>query len=161
MDGLIGHLKKEIGLCKELIAVLHRETESIVARDYKALYEAAGEKEGLVRKVDASVAARAKRMEDACASLGIPCGDGAALESIARQVGELGGELDKCLKTLASLAASIKELNDLNSLAIQSSLDNVKKTLGFLGNFLQPSAYKAGGKAEELAFKGSRLSKGA
>ncbi|MBW7956359.1 MAG: flagellar protein FlgN [Deltaproteobacteria bacterium] len=161
MNGLIGHLKKEIGLCKELIAVLHRETESIVARDYKALYEAAGEKEGLVRKVNATAGARTRHIEEACASLGIPADNGTALDGIVERGGERGAELGECLKTLAALAASIKELNDLNSLAIRSSLDNIKKTLGFLGNFLQPSAYKPGGKAEDFAFKGSRLSKGA
>lgn len=161
MDGLIGHLKKEIGLCKELIAVLQRETESIVARDYTALYETAGEKEELVRKVNATAGERARHIDEARMELGIPAGSGPAIDAVVERGGERGAELDGCLRTLASLAASIKELNDLNSLAIRSSLDNVKKTLGFLGNFLQPSAYKPGGGAEGLSFKGSRLNKGA
>jgi flagellar biosynthesis/type III secretory pathway chaperone len=161
MDGLIGHLKIEIALCKDLIAVLQRETESIVARDYKALYEAACEKEGLVRKVNASAGARTRHVEEACAFLGIQADGGQHLDRIIERGGALASEIDGCLKTLASLAASIRELNELNSLAISSSLENVKKTLGFLGNFLQPSAYKPGGGAEGLAFKGSRLSKGA
>jgi hypothetical protein len=40
-------------------------------------------------------------------------------------------------------------------------MENVSKTLGFLGNFMQPSTYKATGSFDGFAVKGSRLSEGA
>lgn len=162
IDRLIGHLNGEIRLCKELVTLLQRETEAIVSRDYRALYELLGHKEHLVMRVNALSEARADFIR---AALSFLCCSAEQEPSLAAVIEKADGparqEIEKCRSTLQTLASSIKELNSLNTRVIENSLENVKKTLGFLGNFLQPSAYKPGGKLDEFAIKGSRLSKGA
>lgn len=162
IERLIGQLNAEIRLCKELVSLLQRETEAIVSRDYRALYEIVGQKEHLVMRVNSQSDARADFIRAALSFLGAPEGQETSLAAvIERADGRLKHEIEDCRSTLQTLASSIKELNGLNARVIENSLDNVKKTLGFLGNFLQPSVYRPGGKMDELALKGSRLNKGA
>lgn len=161
IERLIGHLNGEIRLCKELVSLLQRETEAIVSRDYRALYEIVGQKEHLVMRVNAQSDARADFIRAALSSLGAPQDEPSLAAVIENARGQAGQDIENCRSTLQTLASSIKELNSLNARVIENSLENVKKTLGFLGNFLQPSVYKPGGKVDEFALKGSRLSKGA
>ncbi|HBG46146.1 MAG TPA: hypothetical protein DDW94_04060 [Deltaproteobacteria bacterium] len=161
-DKLIDHLKYEIRLCKELVTVLQKETESMAGRDYKSLYEVVGQKENLVMRLNVLSQARGNLIEEAASALGLSReGEAPSLSSVIEHAGPGKKELDDCHKTILSLAFSIKEINSLNSLVMESSLENVKKTLGFLGNFLQSSVYKPGGTIEEFAVKGTRLNKGA
>lgn len=161
IDRLIGHLNGEIRLCKELVSLLQRETEAIVSRDYRALYEIVGQKEHLVMRVNAQSEARADFIRAALASLGAPQEEPSLAAVIEKARGPARQDIENCRSTLQTLASSIRELNSLNARVIENSLENVRKTLGFLGNFLQPSVYKPGGKMDEFAPKGSRLSKGA
>ncbi|HEY4707758.1 MAG TPA: flagellar protein FlgN [Thermodesulfobacteriota bacterium] len=161
IDRLIGHLNGEIRLCKELVSLLQRETEAIVSRDYRALYEIVGQKEHLVTRVNAQSEARADFIRAALAFLGAPQEEPSLAAVIEMVRGPARQDIENCRSTLQTLASSIKELNSLNARVIENSLENVRKTLGFLGNFLQPSVYKPGGKMDEFAPKGSRLNKGA
>ena len=161
IKNLIGHLKSEIELFKDLISVLHRETECIVARDYKGLYETVSQKEHLVMRIQAAGQARQPLLKEGFSALGGAPVQEANLTSLLELAGESAGGLDECQRTLLSLTSTVKEINGLNSLIIESSMENVAKTLGFLGNFMQPSTYKATGSFDGFAVKGSRLSEGA
>src|SRR3989304_4455964 len=162
IDRLIGHLNGEIRLCKELVSLLQKETEAIVSRDYRALYEIVGQKRPLVARVNALSEARAGFIRAALSFLGAPAEQEPSLAAVIEKAGSPAKQdIENCRSTLQTLASSVKELNSLNARVIENSLQNVKKTLGFLGNFLQPSVYKPGGKLDEFALKGSRLSKGA
>lgn len=158
---LIDHLNGEAGLLKDLVAVLHRETECIVARDYKGLYETTGQKEHLVVRINASGGERDRLLRGCLASRGAKESDSPAVSTLVELAGKDAPELDECHKKLLSLSSSVMEINRLNSVITESSIGNVAKTLGFLGNFLQPSTYKASGSFEGFAVKGSRLSEGA
>lgn len=158
---LIGHLNREIELFKDLIPVLHKETECLVGRDYKGLYETVSLKEHLVMRINAAGSVRQSLIRNTLAAFGGAADSGANLSAIIDLAGSKASGVEECQKTLLSLASTIKEINRLNSTITQSSLDNVNKTLGFLGNFMQPSTYKASGSFDGFAVKGSRLSEGA
>lgn len=159
-ENLIGHLKREVELFKDLICVLHRETACIVERDYKGLYETVSHKEHLIMRIQAAGEARQALLKECFAALGGAPSLEANLTSLIELAGDFPG-LDECQKTLLSLTSTVKEINGLNSLIIESSMENVAKTLGFLGNFMQPSTYKATGSFDGFAVKGTRLSEGA
>lgn len=157
---LAEHLKKEIGLYKEFITVLQKETEDIVGRDYKGLYETAGLKEGLIIRIERAGRSRGALMHEAAVSLGV--GGELKMTSIIDKVsGSLRDDLAKSQSTILSLLESIKEINRLNSLVVKESLDNINKTLGFLGNFMPAAVYNPTGALEgTYSVKGSRLSEG-
>lgn len=160
-ENLTGHLKREIELFKDLIAVLHRETECMVGRDYKGLYETVSQKDLLAMRIHAATEARQPLLKEALAALGCAPGQEVNLTSLIEMAPASAPVLEECQKTLFSLASTIKEINGLNSLIIESSMESVARTLGFLGNFMQPSTYKATGSFDGFAVKGSRLSEGA
>lgn len=160
-ENLIGHLKSEVELFKDLVAVLHRETECIVGRDYKGLYETVSQKEHLAMRIYAAAEARKPLLKEALAVLGGAPAQEVNLTSLIELAGAKAPRLEECQKTLLSLGSTIKEINGLNTLIIESSMENVAKTLGFLGNFMQPSTYKATGSFDGFAVKGTRLSEGA
>ncbi len=155
------HLKKEIGLYKEFITVLQKETENIVGRDYKGLYETAGLKEGLIIRIERAGRSRASLMHEAASSLGIQ-GELKLSSVIEKVSGRIREDLMESRSTILSLLESIREINKLNSLVVKESLDNINKTLGFLGNFMPATVYNPTGAFEgTCSAKGSRLSEGA
>lgn len=156
---LIGHLRTEIELFKELIAVLHAETECMVGRDYKGLYEAVSGKEQLVTRINSASETRRRLLRECLESIGADMPVEANLTALVELTGN--GALVDCQKTLLSLASTVKEINGVNRLIMESSMENVTRTLGFLGNFMQPGAYKSTGSFGEPALKGMRLSEGA
>lgn len=155
------HLKKEIALYKEFISVLQKETENIIGRDYKGLYETVGLKEHLIIRIESAGRSRLQLMSEAASSLGIQ-GEPNLSSIIERTVGRVKEDLRECQSTVLSLLDSIREINKLNSMVVRESLDNINKTLGFLGNFMPATVYNPAGAFEgSYSVKGSRLSEGA
>ncbi|MBI5587080.1 MAG: flagellar protein FlgN [Deltaproteobacteria bacterium] len=155
------HLKKEISLYKEFITVLQTETEKIIGRDYKGLYETVGLKEHLIIRIESAGRSRLQLMCEAASSLGVQ-GEPTLSSIIERAAGKVKEELRECQSTILSLLESIREINKLNSMVVRESLDNINKTLGFLGNFMPSTVYNPAGAFEgNCSFKGSRLSEGA
>lgn len=157
---LIGRLDKEIALFKELISVLHRETESIVGRDYKGLYEVVGLKESALQRIAAAGAETIDSIRTLAKARGVS-DEEASLARLASLSGPRGRDLDERREALKSLSQTVQEINALNSAIIRDSLDNINKTLGFLGNFVQPGTYRPSGSFGGFAVKGARLSEGA
>lgn len=156
---LTGHLKKEIAVYEELVGILQEETENLVSRDYKGLYDTSSRKEHIVLRIDCLGEVRLKLMNDAARSLGI---DGfvnlsVIIELVAAEEKE---ELRMCQSAILSLIEGIKELNKVNALVVKGSLENINKTLGLLGNFLPKSVYRPTGAFEPIIPKGFRLNKG-
>lgn len=118
------HLRKEIGLYKEFIEVLQKETENLVGRDYKGLYETAGLKEGLIIRIERASRSRGVLMHEAAATLGIQ-GDAKLSSIIDKFSGDLKEELLESQATILSLLERIKEINSLNSVVVKGSLDLV------------------------------------
>lgn len=157
-----GHLKNEITLYKELISILHKETENLVNRDYKGLYDTVAQKEHILTSLEALGRVRVRLMHDAAVFLGIEGPGEANLSAIIECAGEEKEELSDCQSTILSLIEGIKEINKVNSLVVKGSLENINKTLGFLGNFMPASTYKPSGAFDGgLTVKGSRFSEGA
>lgn len=157
---LCEHLEDEIELYKDFISMLHKETESIVSRDYKALYEITATKEVQIKKLDAMRARRALFVTKAAEALGIK-GDISLHAIIENSNQHAASKIEKFLQTLMSLAHSIKEINELNSLVVKGALENVNKTLGLFGGFAPSSTYNPSGAMEGPSIKGSRLCEGA
>ena len=157
---LIEHLKKEISVYKEFIAVLQNETENVVARDYKGLYETIGGKELLLARIESLGKKRRELMDAAARAHGLE-GEATLTSLIARAQDPLRRELRECQSTVFSLLESIKDINKVNSIAVKGSLDNIRKTLGFLSNFLPNVNYKPTGTFDGIAVKGGRFNKGA
>lgn len=157
---LIEHLNKEISVYKEFIAILHSETENVVARDYKALYDTICGKEHLLARIGSFGGERRELMSAAARAGGLE--GGATLTSIMEKAREpLRTELKGRQATIFSLIESIKEINKVNSIAIKGSLDNIRKTLGFLSSFIPNANYNPTGTFGGIEVKGGRLNKGA
>jgi flagellar biosynthesis/type III secretory pathway chaperone len=161
IKNLIGHLKKEIAVYEDLVGILQEETENLVSMNYQGLYDTSSRKEHTVLRIDYMGEVRLKLMNDASRSLGI---DGfvnlsAIIELVAAEREK--EELRMCQSAILSLIEGIKELNKVNALVVEGSLENINKTLGLLGNFLPKNVYKPTGAFEPIAPKGFRLNEGA
>lgn len=158
---VIEHLKKEIDLFKEFISVLQKETENIVGRDYRGLYDTVGLKENLISRIETAGGLRAKLIGEAAEALGVN-GEPSLTALIEKTSGVIEDTLRESQSTLLTLLESVIEISRLNTAVVRESLDNINKTLGFLGNFMPATVYNpAGSFAGSYSLKGSRLSEGA
>ena len=160
MKQLIDQLKKEIALYNDFIAILHRETENLVGRDYKGLYDTVSIKERLLARIDGCSAEREKLLKDAATALGIT---GAVNLSaiIERTVPGHKNGLRDCQRTILALIDSIKEINTVNSQVVSVSIENVNKALALIGSFQPKNVYQSNGAFAGLSVKGHRLCEGA
>ncbi|HAO93639.1 MAG: hypothetical protein A2X99_06620 [Deltaproteobacteria bacterium GWB2_55_19] len=164
LSAIEAHLTKEESLYKDLVDVLQTETENLVSRDFRALYETVGRKEHILKRIELSGAERLKLVRDAAGKLGLKPGPKGefTLSEIIERSGPSADALESKRNIIISLIDSIRELNHLNGLIVRGSLDNINKTLGFLGNFLQTGVYGQKGAFDGFAsVKGSHLSEGA
>ncbi len=156
---VIDHLVKETSLFEELVSILQKENEDLVCRDYKALYETVSKKELLLVRIQNMERTRSRLIEEAAASLGISAQ--ANLFSIIKKVNHAEKEeLESRLSKILSIAESIKEINRVNGLIVAGCLDNVNKTLGFLGKFLTNNNYNTSGVFKGFAAKGTYFNEG-
>ena len=160
IKALIEHLDLERAVYMDLIAVLQAETDHLVNRDYKGLYDTVGRKEHLLLKIDSMGEVRAALLSRSAAAFGV---DGfinlsAVIELLKAEEKE---ELKARQASILSLIDAIKEINKVNAVVVKGSLENINKTLGLLGNFLPRRNYRATGGLVPEAVKGSRLSEGA
>lgn len=164
---LIDHLEVEIKLYKELITVLQKETEDLVTRDYETLYNTVTRKESLLSQIASLTVKRFEVIEGVASLVGLK-GE-AKLSEIIERVERIPGvakvkefkELKGTTETIVTLLESIKDINKVNKIAVEGSLDNINKTLNFIGSFFNANAYNPSGVSETMDFKGGRLSEGA
>ena len=158
---LIKKLEIEIRLYKELIALLHEETESVIARDYKRIYAVLGHKEHVLTALDKEVRQRLVLVEELLGGEQLEAEQSAISALILRLPGSPErDELSSARIKLQSLMDSAREVNRVNSHVVQKSLDNINKTLGFLGNLFVKDTYGSNGAVANMELKGSRLSEG-
>jgi flagellar biosynthesis/type III secretory pathway chaperone len=158
---LIKKLDIEMRLYRELIALLHEETDAVIKRDYKDLYKVLGRKEYVLSALERAVRER-------IALVGETLGDEPLKDdksTISALILSLHSsperdELVEAREKLQSLMDSAREVNRVNTHIVQTSLDNVNKTLGFLGNLFVKDTYGPSGAAASMEVKGSRLSEG-
>jgi len=161
MTNIIEHLGRESAAYKEFILLLQRETECLISRDYKGLYEAAGSKEALMARIQRLVSARAGLISSFAASLGMAGQTDGVVSSLLASVPESQKEaFIKAQSEATNLIDTIKEVSRVNSLVIKDSLEHINKTLGFFGNFMPGSVYSPSGAFGKVPIKGSRLSEG-
>ncbi len=164
LDRLIDRLRDEAALYEEFIATLQAETECLVSRDYRKLYDTVCGKEGVLARMCASGQARLKEMEAAAEDLDLS--GPVTLTSILRSAEILNWaeirELKRLRDAASSLIESIKEINKLNSLVAEGSLENINKALALLRGFMPGSTYSSHGAYHgALSGKGQTLIKGA
>ena len=159
VKALTEHLNIEITVYKELVGVLQKETENLVARDYKGLYETSSRKGHIVLRINHLSEVRQGLMNEAARSFG------AESAGNLSEIIELASFMDaEALRTaqsaILSIVEGVKEINKLNALVVEGSLDNINKTLGLLSNFIPRNIYKPTGAFESIAEKGARLNEG-
>ncbi len=164
LDRLIERLRDEVALYEEFISTLQSETECLVSRDYRKLYDTVCRKEGVLARMCASGQARLKEMEAAAADLNLS--GPVTLTSILRSAEFLNlaeiRELKRLRDAASSLIESIKELNKLNSLVAEGSLENINKALSLLRGFMPNFTYSSHGDYHGVVCcKGQTLIKGA
>lgn len=156
---LIEHLEKEIAVYRNLVEVQQTETENLISKDYRGLYETIGRKEHLLMKVSSMDKARSRLMEGVGRELGVQTGNISCI--LERISGTEFNRLKECQVSVLSLVDTIKEVNKVNALFVEGSIENIKKTLGLLGNFMPKSVYKPTGDFYSDTLKGTNLSEGA
>ena len=164
LDRLIERLRDEVALYEEFIATLQAETECLVSRDYRKLYDTVCRKEGVLARMCAGGQARLREMEAVAADMDLS--GPVTLTSILRSAEFLNWaeirELKRLRDAASSLLDSIKEINKLNSLVAEGSLENINKALGLLRGFMPGSTYSSHGDYHGvLSRKGQTLIKGA
>lgn len=132
IQSFIKHLKTEASVYEDLIALLRVETENLVNRDYRGLYETVTRKEHLLMKIDSLGDLRATHLNNAAASLGV-YGFVNLSAIIEFMNGDEREELNRCRSSILALIHTIKEINKVNETAVKGSLHNMKKTLKLLG----------------------------
>lgn len=160
MKHLIDQLKKEIALYNDFIAILHRETENLVSRDYKGLYDTVSIKEHLLVRIDGCSMEREKLLKEAASTLGIT-GTINLSAIIERTVPGHKKDLKDCQRAILALIDSIKEINTVNSHVVSASMENINKTLALIGSFQPRNVYQSNGAYAGLSVKGHRLCEGA
>jgi flagellar biosynthesis/type III secretory pathway chaperone len=158
---LIGHLEKELELFKEFVAVLQKETENLISRDYKGLYETVSRKEHLLVRFEVLGSGRQSLMQATADSIGVSGKDLNLTRIIEGLAGNEKAEVKRLQAGILALLDSIREINKLNSLVVKESIENINKTLGMLTNFMPAGTYSHKGSFKGVAVKGTRLSEGA
>jgi len=159
---LAQNLRREISLYKELVAVLQGETRAVVERDYRGLYDVVVHKESILGSLEQAGRARNELTDRLCKELGLSRGE-TPLASIIEEIPcsvDQRDELRGLCDTLKALRDSAFEINKVNCQAVRTSLENINKTLGLLGNLLIKDTYEPTGRVGSLELKGSRLSEG-
>ncbi|MBE9529021.1 MAG: flagellar protein FlgN [Proteobacteria bacterium] len=160
VKALIEHLEKEIVVYRNLVEVQQAETENLTSKDYRGLYETIGRKEHLLLKVSSMGKDRARLMESIAGEF-----EGKDIVNISGILEQIGGpehdRLKECQSAVLTLVDTIKEINKVNALFVEGSIENIKKTLGLLGNFMPKSVYKPTGDFYSSTLKGANLSEGA
>lgn len=157
---LAEHLGLEASAYMDLVGILHKETRDLVERDYKALYDTVDSKQRAVGRIEELGRRRAALLATAARGLQIAV-DANLSAVIERLSGSHRDELARLQETILALVESVREINSLNTLVVKGSLENIGKTLGFLGGFMPGTTYKRGGTIEGASPKGRRLSEGA
>ena len=158
---LIKKIEIEMRLYKELIALLHEETEAVIQRDYKGLYKVIGHKEHVLASLERTVRERISHLDEMFADEALT-GEQATLSALILRLPASSERdaLSDARTKLQSLMESAREVNRVNTHIVNKSLDNVNKTLGFLGNLFVKDTYGPNGAAASMDVKGSRLSEG-
>ena len=160
LNELAEHLALEASAYRDLVGLLQKETRDLVERDYKALYDTVDYKGQVVGRIEALGKKRAALIAKAAGDLSVG-GEANLSAIIARLESPVRGELARLQETILALIESVREINSLNTLVVKGSLENIGKTLGFLGGFMPGTTYKRGGTIEGASPKGLRLSEGA
>ena len=159
--GLTKKIEIEMRLYKELIALLHEETEAVIQRDYKEIYKVVGHKEHVLAALERAVHERLESLDELLAGEDLTSEQATISALILRLPGSPEREeLSSARVKLQSLMDSAREVNRVNTHIVQKSLDNVNKTLGFLGNLFVKDTYGPNGAVASMQVKGSRLSEG-
>jgi hypothetical protein len=137
------HLKAEAALYKDLIEILRTETDNLVNRDYKGLYDTVCRKEHILVKIDSMGEVRKTLLTDVSASLGI---DGFVNLSAVIELltGRERDELKGSQGTVLSLINSILEIKKVNAILSKGSLDNMNKALVLHGGFMLGQGSRSG-----------------
>lgn len=157
---LAEHLALEASAYRDLVGLLQKETRDLVERDYKALYDTVDSKQQTVGRIEALGRRRTALIAQAAADLTIG-GEANLSAIIGRLTSPVREDLARLQETILALVESVREINSLNTLVVEGSLENIGKTLGFLGGFMPGTTYKRGGTIEGASPKGQRLSEGA
>ena len=160
MEELVEHLAKEMTLYRDLISILQRETRALVERDYEGLYEIVTSKEHILMKLAFLDGRRSEIIRRIGKSLGFGDREVRLSDIISKAEPPHRERLKEHQTTILAFLNSIKEINDINNFVARGSLENIKKALGFLGNFISSGTYKSTGTVEEMVVKGSRLCEG-
>lgn len=157
---LAEHLALEASAYMDLVGILQKETRDLVERDYKALYDTVDSKQRVVGRIEELGRRRTALLSTAARGFQIDV-DANLSAVIERLNGPHADELARLQETILALIESVREINSLNTLVVKGSLENIGKTLGFLGGFMPGTTYKRGGAIEGASPKGRRLSEGA
>lgn len=160
---IVDHLVRETALFRELIAVLQKETVNLINRDYNGIHDTSAKKENILLRLTGMEKARKALVMEAAMAMNV---EGVVREEaylstiIASAPQPYKDELLNHQSAIHSLIESVKEINKVNSLVVSESLDNINKTLGFLGNFIPNNNYKKTGAFQIRVTKGSHFNEG-
>ncbi|MBN1828883.1 MAG: flagellar protein FlgN [Deltaproteobacteria bacterium] len=138
-DGLIAVLHEEAEIHRAILLATVKERELILSSAIEDLYENNGRKETLVLKAKMINEMRTATAERLARRLGI---DGSITLSKLLDHGspQQRKSLEFCRASLRAILSELAELNASNRFLIDSSLQFIEKSIGFIGQLLSPGS---------------------
>lgn len=158
---LIELLKQELGLYESLLQILQDEKASLVKRSSEEMYALVNKKETVISRIKIIDDATQDCMKRLAKEKGLNPQDVTLSNIITHATTPYSAILNGYQSKLSAIANSIKELNEINGRVINTSLENVKKSLSFLrgvANSLE--TYKPSGKLSPISIGAASISKG-
>lgn len=157
-DSLIDILRREIEVYREIIEIIQEERRILLKPSLGGLDESNARKETWVLKARLLEEVRMNLVERIAAGLGVPVEE-ANLSVLASAGGEDKGEmLRECQSVLKALFQGLRDLNERNAALIDTSLQFLRDTAGFLNELLSPrTGYSGTGELKAVNRNGKIL----
>jgi len=143
-DSLLDILRREIEVYREILEIIQEERRILLRPSLGGLDESNARKETWILKARLLEEVRMNLVERLAAELGVPV-DEANLSALASAASEGRAEmLRECQSVLKALFQGLRDLNQRNRALIDTSLQFLRDTAGFLNEILSPKTGYSG-----------------
>lgn len=138
LGNLISILHQEIALYQELYRLLHEERRIMTELSLEGLYSSNNRKETLLLRLKVLERARLDLIDKIAPLIDLLPGEITITSLINRIADPLKESLLSCYTRLSSLVESIEEINYINGLLIERSLDYIRGSISYLNSLISP-----------------------
>lgn len=135
---LISTLHQEIALYQELYRLLHEERRIMTELSLEGLYLSNNRKETLLLRLKVLERARLDLVDKIAPLIDLSSGEITITNLINRIADPQRSNLVSCYTRLSSLVESIEEINYINGLLVEKSLNYIRGSISYLNSLISP-----------------------